>query len=429
MTNVIESVSSFLDKYNLKNQVLCLGFSGGYDSMCLLHVLHRLGCNVVAVHLNHNWRGEESRNEEFRCRNFCENLGVKFYSETLSADVPHTETAAREERYKFFKRAMQKFDASAFITAHNANDNAETVIYRLARGTGVDGLAAISPKRDYFYRPLISVKRNDIEKYCADNDLSPNVDSSNSDTKYMRNLIRHEIMPLLEKINPDAIDAINSLSSLAREDAKIFELEKNITTEKFLALPFSIQGRVIKVMLVEKNIDYDKERIEYLINFLQNNKNSRSGNKCSVSDKFMFFVNNKEFKIVDKPLKSCNEIKIDSEGCFEFGNYNFIIEPCSEIPEKFPSDSDFVAYANISTIDFTLRTRRDGDYLYPLGGIGKQKFKKYLNGKKVPFYEKDSIVLLCSGKEILWAAGLGISDKIKVTDTVTHRFKLIKKGG
>ena len=111
MTNVIESVSSFLDKYNLKNQVLCLGFSGGYDSMCLLHVLHRLGCDVVAVHLNHNWRGEESRNEEFRCRNFCENLGVKFYSETLSADVPHTETAAREERYKFFKRAMQKFGA------------------------------------------------------------------------------------------------------------------------------------------------------------------------------------------------------------------------------------------------------------------------------------------------------------------------------
>lgn len=427
MTNVIEAVNSFLEKYSIKDKPLCLGFSGGYDSMCLLHVLYTLGCDVVAVHLNHNWRGEESKAEELNCENFAKKLGINFYSETLPDSVPHKETAAREARYDFFARCMKKVGAVAFLTAHNANDNAETVIYRIIKGTGVDGLAAISPKRDYFYRPLLGVKRDDIEKYCLENSLNPNIDSSNTNTKYMRNLIRHEIFPLFRKINPDVVDAINSLSSLAREDCEIFDVDNMESTKEFVKLPKPIQGRIIKNLLIKSGIDYHRKRIEELIEFVKDNEYSKSGARCSLGSGVWFFVNRDKFNVVNDVPKNMESVHIDHEGEYNFGEYVFSIKKCESVPEHFPDDSENIAYVNFDSLndfDFTLRTRRDGDFIYPFGGVGKQKFKKYLNEKKVPFYKKDDCVLLCQGQNILWAAGLGISDSVKVDGRVSHRLQL-----
>lgn len=144
-----DNVKNFIEKYNLSGRFI-LAFSGGYDSMCLLDVLYKLKTDVVAVHLNHNWRGKESMDEAENCENFAKSRGILYYSETLPDDVQKTETAAREARYDFFKRCAEKFNSQIVFTAHNFDDNAETVLYRIIRGTGTAGLQGIAEKREIF---------------------------------------------------------------------------------------------------------------------------------------------------------------------------------------------------------------------------------------------------------------------------------------
>lgn len=435
MSNIVETVESFLKNYNIwrSEEPLCVGFSGGFDSMCLIHILALLKLNVVAIHLNHNWRGEESAQEEENCRRFCEKFGIKFYSEKLSNDIPHTETAARSARYKFFEKCMQKFGAIAFLTAHNANDNAETLIYRIAKGTGVDGLAGIAPKRDFYYRPLLNITRDEIEEYCLENKLSPNKDSSNNDVKYARNLIRHKILPLMKQINPDILGAVNSLSDIAKEDTLFWDdliSKVENSTQKFLGLQSSVKTRVIKKILINNNLDYDRDIIERLTRFIEDNSKSRSGGRLSVGVNKELFVSHKNFEIINISPKNLEEIAVKSVGKYVFRDYIFEIEECRKLPKVFAKDSDCIAYVNLASIDFVLRTRREGDYITPLGMFGTQKLKKYLNEKKIPYYKKDELVLLCDNKNVLWVAGVGVSDKIKVVDNkVTHVLKLIKKGG
>lgn len=435
MSNIVETVEFFLKQHNLWRieKPLCVGFSGGFDSMCLLHILANLNLNVVAVHLNHDWRGKESAQEEENCRQFCKKFDIKFYSEKLSKEVPHTETAARDARYKFFKKCMVEFEAGAFLTAHNANDNVETLIYRITKGTGVDGLAGIATKRDFYYRPLLKISRDEIEKYCLDNNLNPNNDSSNDDIKYARNLIRHKILPLLKQINPDIVNAVNSLSELAQDDVKFWDnliSKGENSTQKFLELPNSIKARLIKKNLIDNGLDYDRVSIERLTHFIEDNSQCRSGARLSVGANKELFVSSNKFEIVDIQKKFLEEVSVKAIGKYEFGEYIFVIEPCSKLPERFPKDSDCIAYVNLSNIDLVIRTRRNGDIISPLGMSGSQKLKKYLNEKKIPYYKKDNLVLLCNGNEVFWVAGVGISNKIKTVDNkVTHLLKLIKKEG
>ena len=396
-------IKSFIEKYNLSGTFI-VAFSGGYDSMCLLDMLDKEGYDVVAVHLNHNWRGDESKNEAICCENFAKLRGIKFYSETLDADTPTTETAGREARYDFFRRCAKNFNSNVVFTAHNYNDNAETVLYRIIKGTGIVGLQGIAEHRDIFYRPLLSMKRDDIEKYCKDNNLTPNNDSSNENTKYKRNLIRKKILPLMQEINPKVIDALNSLSEIAKED--------------------NSQKLDIRDLLIKYNIDYDKKKIDEIYQFTCENKTSKSGKTLSLAKDLFLFANDKGYKVIKKSEKSDNELKITHCGDYEFENFVFSIEPFSGEIDKFPKDKEFTAYISIDNIDFTLRHRKDGDIIRPFGTKGTQKLKKYLNEKKIPNYQKDSIILLCSGQEVLWVSGFGISDRVKVSEKPTHIIRL-----
>ena len=224
--NITNKVEQFLIKHKILNtqKPILVAFSGGYDSMCLLHICKNLGLNIIAIHLNHNWRGKESLQEEKNCKEFCAQNNIEFYAETLTEATPQTETFAREARYKFFEKCSNKYNSKIIFTAHNANDNAETILYRISKGTGTIGLSGIAENRDIFYRPLINIKRCEIEKYCDKNELKPNVDSSNSNIKYKRNLIRHNVIPELKKINIEVVDAINSLSQISIMDNEIIDI-------------------------------------------------------------------------------------------------------------------------------------------------------------------------------------------------------------
>lgn len=398
-------VKNFISKYNLKEPFL-VAFSGGYDSMCLLDILS--GYKVIAIHLNHNWRGKESDNEEENCRNFAASKNIEFYSEKLSPDVDKTETAARDARYEFFKKCANKFKSNVVFTAHNYNDNAETVLYRIIKGTGVIGLQGISDKREIFYRPLLTTTREEIEKYCKEHKLTPNKDSSNENTKYKRNLIRKKIIPIMQEINPNVIKALNSLSEISKED-------------------FNNDKYRIRELLINNELDYDRKKIEEIEQFINKNKSSKSGKTMSLTANLWLFVSQKEIKTITKKEKSDLQIDISKEGEYKFEDKIFSIKPIltnSSEENIYPNDCEFKALISVNNIDFTLRYRKDGDVIQPLGSIGKQKLKKYFNEKKIPNHEKDNIVLLCQNNEVLWVSGIGISDKIKVTENPTHIIEL-----
>ena len=443
MYNIENTIKSFLKQYKLNDKKLTylIGFSGGYDSMCLLYSLKKIAPEnkIIALHLNHKWRGVESDREELNCKNFCMQIGVDFYCENISTEVAHTETAAREARYDFFKKCGEKFNSDVIFTAHNKNDNAETLIYRICKGTGISGLQGISPKRDIFYRPLLTVTREDIEKYCKKNKLNPNNDSSNTDVKYKRNYIRAKVLPVLGKINPSAIDMINSLSEISRQECKIIDeylsyIKEKISedgviqTKKFLKQSDAVQKKLIYNMFINNKLDYDREKIQNIYDFIVKNSISKSGKTCSLTNDLWIFVSDKIIKLITPSNEQTPYFHITKEGIYQNGNYIFEIEKFVKPVKKYPKDTDDTAYVDLSrfNFDFEIRTRQDGDIICPFGLEGTQKLKKYLNSKKIPNHEKDNLLFLVSGKEILWAINLGISDKIKVVKHPTHRLKFYK---
>ena len=249
-------------------------------------------------------------------------------------------------------------------------------------------------------------------------------------------------MPELEKINPNVIDSINSLSTIAADENEIINeyiagILKKITennkikTQKFLNLSIALQKRIIYNLFITNNLDYDRTKILNILKFIKENSNLKSGKTCSLTTNLWIFTSDKYIEIISKQEKKLPYFHITKEGRYVNKEYIFELEKFNKPVVKFPKAADNTAYINLSKfpIDFEIRTRENGDIIQPFGLDGTQKLKKYLNSKKIPNHEKDSLLFLTHGKEVLWAINLGISDKIKVSSLPTHKIKFTKKEG
>lgn len=435
---MIESqLKNFIKQYNLNNKTVIIGFSGGFDSMCLLFALNKIkeeyGISLVGAHYNHNWRGEIAKTEQIKCEEFCKNFGIEFYTETASIDTKKNETVAREQRYEFFERAQKKYNTDVVFTAHNLNDNAETIIYRIAKGTGLTGLKGIQKKRDNYYRPLLDVSREEIEQYCKKNDLTPNNDNSNNNTVHKRNLIRHEILPLLEDINPNAIRAINNLSKITQCELYILNeyissikkdvlQDSKILTKKYKILSQNLQQKIIYDYIYNSEVDYDFKLIENATNFLINSIKDKKIAKFSLDKDHFLYVDSKTIEIIKQTEKNQEVVKITGSGDYEYNDKVIHINECNEPAQITDNSTVFVDLTGHNNL--TLRTRKDGDIIQPLGFNGTMKLKKYLMSKKIPQYKRDGLILLCDENEVLWVAGIGLSEKIKTTKTSTHKLQI-----
>lgn len=448
---MITTVKNVLEKYIplTPDSTVVVGFSGGWDSMCLLHIVKKLsdefGFNVIAAHLNHAWRGEESDDEEANAQRFCAEFDIKFRAERIEDDVKQSEAVARELRYDFFKRTVEYNKAQALLTAHTRTDNAETVLYRIAKGTGLNGLEGIKEYRKLddmnIIRPLLSFSRKDIEAYCMENEFFPNNDSSNMDTRYARNNIRHNIMPLLREINPNVETSLINLAEIAIGNNKIIDelmvnIERQISigkkwlTQNFLRLNSAIRRHFVYNLLLKNNIEPSFTKVQEVMNFIADNTVSKSGKTLSLTTNLSLFTSHKYTYILnneDKTEKSMTEIVIDKEGDYTFEKGTvFTIEEYNQPVEFFPKKSAKFIFADFSNIKLplVLRTRRNGDIIQPLGMKGKMKLKKYFINKSIPSYQRDKILLLCQGQEVLWISGVGMSEKLRVTDKPTHRLEI-----
>ena len=313
---IFDKVKEFIDKYNLHQETIIVGFSGGYDSMCLLDVLYGINkmqeyskMNLVAAHFNHNWRGEESLKEQEVCRLFAQERNIEFYTKTAPDNLKKTENDARIARYNFFERAAEQYDTDVVFTAHNKNDNAETVLYRVIKGTGIYGLQGITEHRSIYYRPLLNISRKEILEYSKSKNLTPNNDSSNSNTDYNRNYIRLNIMPELEKINPLAQDALNSLAEVAKLENDIIDeylktikekifIGNKIVSSEFFKLSKPVKLRIIYEYIKNLSLDYDWKKINEIYEFIDNNIKRRNGSTTSLAAALWLYADEKTIEIL-----------------------------------------------------------------------------------------------------------------------------------
>lgn len=447
-------VAEFLRKYNLQDKTIIVGFSGGFDSMCLLDVLAKIKnmpefseMTVIAAHYNHNWRGEESLREQEVCRIFASAKGMEFYTQTAPKTLKKTENDARIARYEFFEEAYEEFDADAVFTAHNFDDNAETVLYRVIKGTGIVGLKGISEKRSFFYRPLLNVKRSEILEYCSQNNLAPNNDSSNSDTTYRRNYLRLNVLPALEKINPNIKDALNTLSAVARYDDEIIEEylkpvkqkafgDGCINPDVYKECSKAVKLRLLHEFIQTLDLDYDNKKIQEIYDFIESNLTQRNGSTKSLATAKWLYADEKTIEVIpkkgvaaiDKNESNIPAVEITGEGEFEFGSKTLVVRKYAESELfVFPESTSNFVYTDLSDVKFPLelRTRKDGDIISPFGMTGTMKLKKYMNSKGIARHNRDKQMLLCEGNEVLWVLGVGISSKIAVKDKPKHVIEVI----
>lgn len=245
---VLETVK----KYNMikDEDKVVIGVSGGPDSMTLLNILNnlkeKLNIKIYVAHINHMIRKEADEETEY-VRQFCENIGVDFFAKRVKVEEEAkkqkigTEEAGRNIRYEFFEEVAKKVGANKIATAHNSNDNAETVLMNIIRGTSVSGLKGIEKIREgKFIRPIIECSREEIEEYCKEQKLDPKYDKTNYENIYTRNKIRNLLIPYLQKeFNPSVIEGINRLSSIAAEEEQFLN---NIVEKEYKKLSISVNN-------------------------------------------------------------------------------------------------------------------------------------------------------------------------------------------
>ena len=415
-----------------------IGFSGGSDSSALLHYFAGKTKNITAVHINHMIRGSEANRDEEFCKEFCKELGVKFVSYKI--DIPSIakekkqgiEQTAREERYRVFDNEMQK-DSSlkAILTAHNADDNVETVIFNLVRGTGSRGLAGIDAVNGNIYRPLIYCEKLEIEDYCLKNGIKYVTDSTNLDTDYTRNYIRHEIIPKLKKINASLDISVIKMGKIVRQDDRYINsvAEKIISDNKIsdkantsllASLDESVAKRILRKM-ADDNLGYVS--LESCIDLIKKAEcgqiiNLENGISFKKEHDYVHFLKTEALKSKKYDISLKDGINLIEE-------IDVALVLNSDIyPTGYTKCCEILLNKTFEGKTIHARSRLDGDIIKH-GGMTK-KLKKIFCEKHIPSHKRDFYPVLYDEDGIISVMGLVERDGIKDKNS-TVKITMLKK--
>lgn len=447
---MIDKVLNTIKENNMFNagDKVIVAVSGGPDSICLLHLLYalreELAIRLVAAHVNHCLRGEEADRDEAYVREFCKNIGIECYVKREDVNriaKEHgisSEMAGRQVRYNFFKKVLDNIEGNKIALAHNANDQAETVLMRMLRGTGLEGLTGIKAVRDGIYiRPIINISRREIEVYCEENKLNPRIDKTNLENIYTRNKIRLEMIPYIEKnFNPDIIQALNRLSHTIKNDNDYItqvslekfrryckkEENKVIINEEIFMEHDALLTRVIRMALKEVSgslYNFEKDHIYDIINIQRG-----STGKIIMLPNGIRVLNNygnvylyiTEGQKEEKKNEIEHKLMPNSKNKLKDMGLNISLKVINNKDELNLAENKLVKYFDYDKIkgDIKLRYRRNGDKFIPLGMKGSKKLKDLFIDLKIPKDERDNIPLVVFEDEIGWIVGYRISDKFKV---------------
>jgi tRNA(Ile)-lysidine synthase len=445
-----------------ENRTVVVAVSGGADSVCLLHLLSQyqaeLGISLCVAHLNHGLRGDESDEDASYVAGLADSLGldsiigqrdVALYRRRKRCSL---EEAAREVRYGFLADVARSVKANHIAIGHTRDDNVETILLHLLRGSGTNGLRGLQPMAPMaagkgktpftVIRPLLETTRGETQDYCRRFKLKPRTDSSNLSTVFLRNRIRLELIPLLREYNPAIDEAMLRLADIAAADTafieeqaaviwsiaadrkgKIIYLDREIVS----GAPRAIQRQLFRMAttkLAGNLRDIEASHIEDMICFLDKpaGKEFTLPGGVQLSTEYGRLALSASRPKVSPPLDG--EYKIAVPGETTLPGWRIATELVKE-PYEDPVDT-FTAYFDLNKTgtDLTVRSRRHGDRFQPFGMDGSRKLQDFMVDAKIPRLQRDDIPLLCSPRQILWVAGYRTDERVKVTDRTKKILKV-----
>jgi tRNA(Ile)-lysidine synthase len=429
-------------QYITDKQLFCppdrilLAVSGGMDSVAMCHLFYQADQPFAIAHCNFKLRGAESDEDQEFVQKLAASYNVPFHvihfdTEKFARDKKVSiQMAARELRYAWFNALLHKEKYNYLATAHHKNDLLETVLLNLTRGTGISGLHGIKPKAGNVIRPILFATREEINQYVLNENLSWREDSSNSSVKYQRNSLRHEVIPILKKINPNleetieqSIEKISAVENIFH--AKVNEIKQlSFKQEKetiYLDREILLSQVEPAIILYEilKDYNFSYREIINLINITETGKKIESESHIAVKDRTQFIITPRktDLEIEYKIEKNDRELNLNNSkltfSCVD--NKNFEI---SRSPDIGCLDFDKLRFPLI------LRNWQEGDSFFPLGMSQKKKISDFLIDSKVPLTFKHNVKVLVSDGQIAWVIGHRIDNRFKISETTEKIFLL-----
>jgi tRNA(Ile)-lysidine synthase len=446
-TTVRETIARYR-MISLRDTVLA-AVSGGPDSVCMLHVLaglqSELGFELKVAHLDHGFRGQESRGDAAFVRDLAAGLGLPCVCDEVSvprfllAQSMSAQDAARMLRYQFLVKTSKLEYCQRIATGHNADDQAETVLMRMLRGAGPDGLAGIPPKRDgTIIRPLIAVWRSEIMAYLDEHGLPYRTDASNLDSKYFRNEIRNEVMPLLERHNPNLRQSLANVGTIMTDvaahfarltDEALLSLVKRASLGQFVldsagldryddALRRSIFRRLFEAL----RPDLAPLPFQHVESILSLVRRGQVGASVELPGGAVARLEHGVLVLACGPTApEVGERTLVAPGSTVLAESGLVIEASLVQRGSLPTDiwdaSEVEAFFDWDAIrpPLTLRPRREGDRFQPFGLEGTKTLKELMIDEKIAFSFRPLVPILCDAEGILWVVGLRPAARASVT--------------
>jgi tRNA(Ile)-lysidine synthase len=435
---MLSLVHKYINKFRLlsEEKPVVVGLSGGADSVALLCILSRLGYRCIAAHCNFHLRENEAERDATFARNFAKTLNIPFYQTGFDtrryAEEKHIsiEMAARELRYRWFEDLRRQTDAQAIAVAHHRDDNVETFLINLLRGAGVRGLIGMRPKNGYIVRPLLSVSREDLRAWLEEEQLTFVTDSSNLSDAYLRNFLRLNVLPLLEKLNPSVKENIARTSEhlaaagfiyravVKKAQSTVMDKDNRISVSALLRFP--APATILYELLTP--FHFSRQVTDDIWAAL--NKN--------VSGKTFYSPTHRLIKDRDNLLIAAMETETNRTYLInmEEGIWNGPVElSFGKLPvtESFRMEKDRSrAYFDYDKLHFPLilRTWQAGDWFVPFGMKGRKKLSDYFSDRKYSLADKEKAWLLCSGDSIIWIVGERADERFKIGKTTKYALSI-----
>jgi tRNA(Ile)-lysidine synthase len=426
----------------IKGKKILLAISGGIDSVVLAHLFSTLKLEFAFAHCNFGLRGNDADNDEQFVKELGHQFNVSVYTKSFNTKKYAKEhklsiqMAARELRYDWFDTLLIENPFSYIVTGHHLNDNLETFLINFTRGTGLNGLTGIPEKNGNIIRPLLPFSRDEIENFATENNIIWHEDHSNAQTKYKRNKIRHQIIPLLKELNPNLLSSFKETTIHLKESQEIV----NIAIEELKKVLFSPATEGVQKINIHKIKELSNHKA-YLFELLKNYGFTEWDDVTNLLEaqpgKQLFskthrLLKDRDFILlteINSAKANVNQYEVKKgQKSIELEKVKLVFRQTKHLETKVESKD--IVFINMDKLQFPLQLRRweKGDYFYPLGMNGKKKLSKFFKDEKFSLVDKENTWLLCSADDIVWVLGKRLDDRFKINNNTKNivRIDLIK---